>query len=141
MDSTEPVTTAIGLTRLGFLAGQVVQEFGYDGDVDNDLRFAVEDLCESDLEDEDYADVADAAMIWWRSGDGDLVDLLTDALPNLVERGFIVLLTPRAGRDGEVEPSDVEEAAVTAGLHTSGSANVSIDWSATRLVSPKSARR
>jgi hypothetical protein len=141
VDSTEPVTTAIGLTRLGFLTGQVVQEFGYDGDVDNDLRFAVEDLCGSDLEDEDYADVADAALIWWRTGDGDLVDLLTDALPNLVERGFIVLLTPRAGRDGEVEPSDVEEAAVTAGLHTSGSVNVSTDWSATRLVSPKSARR
>ncbi|HON75381.1 MAG: DUF3052 domain-containing protein [Candidatus Lutibacillus vidarii] len=140
MDTTEPIT-ASGLARLGFMSGQVVQEFGWDDDVDNDLRFAVEDVVGSDLADEDYGDVADAALIWWRSGDGDLVDILVDALPNLADGGFLVLLAPKAGRPGEVEASDIEEAAVTAGLHTSGSASVSADWSATRLVAPRSARR
>ena len=139
MDSTTSGTPA--LVRLGFQAGQVVQEFGWDDDVDNDMRFAVEDVVGSDLEDEDYIDVADAALIWWRDGDGDLVDTLVEALPHQVEGGFVVLLTPKAGRDGEVEASEIEEAAVSAGLHTSGSANVSADWMATRLVAPKTARR
>ena len=97
MDTTEPIT-ASGLARLGFMSGQVVQEFGWDDDVDNDLRFAVEDVVGSDLADEDYGDVADAALIWWRSGDGDLVDILVDALPNLADGGFLVLLAPKAGR-------------------------------------------
>ena len=76
--------------------------------MDNDLRFAVEDVVGSDLADEDYGDVADAALIWWRSGDGDLVDILVDALPNLADGGFLVLLAPKAGRPGEVEASDIE---------------------------------
>ena len=38
-------------------------------------------------------------------------------------------------------PSDIEESAVTAGLHTAGAANVSPEWGALRLVSPKGQRR
>ena len=53
----------------------------------------------------------------------------------------MVLLTPRAGQSDHVEASDIEEAAVTAGLHTAGGANVSAQWSATRLVAPKGQRR
>ena len=107
MDTTEPIT-ASGLARLGFMSGQVVQEFGWDDDVDNDMRFAVEDVVGSDLEDEDYIDVADAELIWWRDGDGDLVDTLVEALPHQVEGGFVVLLTPKAGRDGEVVACEIE---------------------------------
>ncbi|MDQ2757828.1 MAG: DUF3052 domain-containing protein [Actinomycetota bacterium] len=129
------------LRRLGFAAGQVVQEVGWDDDVDNDLRFAVEDVTTTDLEDEDYADVADAVLLWFRDGDGDLVDELVDCLTNLGDEGFVALLTPRAGRDGFVQASDIEESAVTAGLHTAGVANVSVAWSAVRLVSPKGQRR
>ena len=33
------------VARLGFTRDQVVQEFGYDSDVDDEFRFAVEDLC------------------------------------------------------------------------------------------------
>jgi hypothetical protein len=128
-------------TKLGFTAGQVIQEFGYDADVDDALRFAIEDVTTTELEDEDYADVADAVIIWWREDDGDLVDTVVDALTNLGDAGFIVLLTPKAGRDGHVEASDIEEAAVTAGLHTSGTVNACEDWTATRLVAPKSARK
>lgn len=127
--------------RLGFASGQVIQEFGYDSDVDDDLRFAIEDLATTELEDEDYGDVADAVLIWWRADDGDLVDAVVDGLTNLADGGFIVLLTPKSGRPGHVEASDVEEAATTAGLHTSGAVNACDDWTATRLVAPKTNRR
>jgi hypothetical protein len=127
--------------KLGFAAGQVVQELGYDDDVDERLRLAIEGLCGSELEDEDYADVADAVVLWWREDDGDLIDALVDGLTNLAERGFIVLLTPKSGRDGHVEASDIQEAARTAGLHASGSNNAAPDWTGSRLVAPRSARR
>ena len=39
--------------RLGLAAGQVVQEFGYDDDVDDELRAAVEELTGNELADED----------------------------------------------------------------------------------------
>jgi hypothetical protein len=119
----------------------VIQEFGYDADVDDDLRFAIEDVTTTDLEDEDYPDVADAVLLWWRDDDGDLVDAVVDALTNLAEGGFIVVLSPKAGRFGHVDASDIEEAATTAGLHTSGSVNACEDWTATKLVAPKTTRR
>jgi hypothetical protein len=129
------------VSRLGIAAGQVVQEFGYDSDVDDDFRFAIEDLTGTELEDEDYGDVADAVLIWWRRDDGDLVDAVVDGLTNLAEGGSIIVLTPKAGRPGHVDASDLEEAATTAGLHTSGAVNACEDWTATRLVAPKSVRR
>lgn len=140
--TAEAASWAAALARLGFVGGQAVQEIGYDDDVDGELRFAIEDTTGHDLEDEDYADVADAVLIWFRAqDDDDLVDTLVDALTNLVDRGFLVLCTPKAGRPGHVQASEIEEAAVTAGLHTSGSANVSAEWGATRLVSPRTQRR
>lgn len=127
--------------RLGFAAGQIVQEFGYDTDVDDAFRFAIEDVTTTELEDEDYGDVADAIIIWWREEDGDLVDTVVDGLTNLTDNGFIVVLTPKAGRPGHVQASDIEEAATTAGMHTSGSVNACEDWTGTRLVAPKGVRR
>ena len=127
--------------RLGFTAGQVVQELGYDDDVDDDLRAAIEDATGSELVDEDYDDVADAVLLWWRDGDGDLVDALVDALTTLADGGVIWVLTPKAGRDGHVEPSDIGEAAPTAGLSQTSSISAARDWSGTRLVAPKAARK
>src|SRR5215472_13551793 len=66
--------------RLGVKPGHVVQEIGYDDDVD-----------------EDYDDVVDGVLLWWRDGDGDLVDALVDALTPLADGGYIVLLTPKTG--------------------------------------------
>lgn len=129
------------VAKLGFAAGQVVQEFGYDEDVDDDVRLAIEGVCGSELEEEDYADVADAVVLWWREDDGDLVDALVDGLTNLAEGGFIVLLTPKAGRVGHVDPSDIQEATLTAGLHLSGSSNAAGEWNGSRLVAPKTDRR
>lgn len=140
MNTPPHVGSGTGGEKLGFAAGQVVQEFGYDSDVDDDLRFSIEDTTGTELEDEDYGDVADAVLIWWRDDDGDLVDTLVDALTNLDDGGFIVLLAPKAGRVGEIDMAEVEEAAATAGLHTSGTVNACPDWTATRIVAPKTRR-
>jgi len=128
-------------TRLGFRPGQVVQEFGYDDDVDHGLRSAVEGLTGNELADEDAQDVVDAAIYWWREDDGDLVDALVDALPNLAEGGVIWLLTPKSGRPGHVEPSEIEDAAPTAGLHATSTISACPDWAGTRLATPKGGRR
>lgn len=127
--------------RLGFKPGQVVQEFGYDEDVDHELRTAIEDLTGNELADEDAQEVFDAAIYWWRDGDGDLVDALLNSLPNLVAGGVIWLLTPKSGRDSHVEPSEIEEAAPTAGLHATSTISAGPDWTGTRLATPRSGRR
>ena len=76
--------------RLGFEPGQVVQEIGYDDDVDQELREAIEDVIGQDLVDEDYDDVADAVLLWFRDEDGDLTDALVDAT-GLIEDGGVDL--------------------------------------------------
>ncbi len=123
--------------RLGFEPGQVVQEIGYDEDVDHDLREGIEALIGRDLVDEDYDDVADVVLLWFREGDGDLTDALVDSIGLLEEGGVIWLLTPKTGRDGYVEPSDVSDGARTAGLSQTTSVSVGKDWSGTRLASPR----
>ena len=132
---------AASLSRLGFAPGQTIQEFGYDDDVDDDLRFEIEDVIGSELEDEDFNDGADGVLVWYRDGDEDLVDLMVDGLTKLFDQGFIVLLTPKSGRPGHVDASEVEEAASTAGLVTGGQVNVAQDWTASRLMPPKGPRR
>jgi hypothetical protein len=127
--------------RLGFKPGQVVQEIGWDEDADEELRVSVETVTGNDLVDEDYEDVADVVLLWWRDEDGDLVDGLVDALPSMADGGHIWLLTPKAGRPGHVEPSDIGEAAPIAGLSQTSSVSASKEWSGTRLVAPKAARR
>lgn len=123
--------------RLGFKPGQVVQELGWDEDVDEELRASIETVTGNELLDEDYEDVVDVVLLWWREDDGDLVDGLVDALTSLAGGGHIWLLTPKAGREGHVEPSDIGEAAPTAGLSQTSSVSAAADWSGTRLVAPK----
>jgi hypothetical protein len=127
--------------RLALQQGWVVQEIGWDEDCDDALRGAVEQATGSALVDEDYDDVVDAVLLWWRDGDGDLVDALVDALGPLADGGVIWLLTPKAGRAGHVEPSDIGEAAPTAGLQATTSVAAAADWSGTRLATPRSPRR
>jgi hypothetical protein len=115
----------------------VVQELGWDSDTDDALRVAVEDVVDGDLVDGDYGNVVDAVLLWWRDEDGDLVDGLVDALTDLVGGGSIWLRTPKVGRPGAVDPSEVAEAAPIAGLSQTTTASVSKDWAATRLVAPK----
>ena len=40
----------------------------------------VEDACGGELLDEDTDEVVDVVLLWWRDGDGDLVDTLMDAI-------------------------------------------------------------
>ncbi|WP_370419113.1 DUF3052 domain-containing protein [Streptomyces sp. QH1-20] len=123
--------------RLGFQPGQVVQEIGYDDDVDQELREAIEEITGQDLVDEEYDDVADAVVLWFRDEDGDLTDALVDAIGLLEDGGDIWLMTPKTGRDGYVEPSDINEASRTAGLSQTKSISVAKDWTGTRMVAPK----
>ena len=123
--------------RLGFKSGMVVQELGWDSDTDDALRVAIEDTIDADMVDGDYGNVVDAVVLWWRDEDGDLVDGLVDALTDLVGGGAIWLLTPKVGRPNAVDAADIAEAAPVAGLAQTTTAAVSKDWSATRLVTPK----
>jgi hypothetical protein len=127
--------------RLGFEPGQVVLELGHDDDCDAELRASVEAVTGSPPVGEDYQEVADVVVLWWREYDGDLVDALVDALSFLSEGGVVWLLTPKAGRSGHVEPSDIGEAAPTAGLSSTKSTSAATDWSGTRLVAPRLTRR
>lgn len=126
--------------RLGIGAGTVVMEVGYDDDCDEGLRDAVVERSGADFVQEDSDDVVDVVLLWWREGDGDLVDALVDALGPLAESGVIWLLTPKGGRPGHVEPSDINDAAPTAGLQQTTSISAGSDWSGTRLVAPRSGR-
>jgi len=126
--------------KLGIEEGTVVQEIGWDEDVDDDVRAAIEERVGSDLLDEDADEVVDVVLLWWREEDGDLVDALMDAIGPLADNGVIWVLTPKTGRDGHVEPSDIAEAVPTAGLAQTSSVSVGNDWVGTRLVSPKSVK-
>ena len=125
--------------RFGVEPGMVVMEMGYDEDVDQDLRDALIDRC-GDLVDEETDEVVDVVLLWWRDDDGDLVETLIDALGPLADNGVVWLLTPKAGRPGHVEPSDINESAPTAGLQQTSTINAGKDWSAARLVAPRAVR-
>lgn len=126
--------------RLGLQPGQVVQELGYDEDCDEELRGSIVEHTGNELVDEDYDGVVDVVVLWWRDDDGDLFDGLSDALTSLAGGGNVWLLTPKPGRDGHIEPSDIGEAAPAAGLTQTSSVNAAREWSGTRLVAPKARR-
>jgi hypothetical protein len=125
--------------RFSIEPGMVVMEMGYDEDVDFDLRDALTDRC-GELVDEDTDEVVDAVLLWFREGDGDLVELLVDARGPLADNGVVWLLSPKAGRTGHVEPSEISESAQTAGLQQTSTVNAGKDWSGARLVAPRAAR-
>lgn len=125
---------------MGLTKGQLVQELGWDEDVDEDLRDAIMDAIDADLVEEADESV-DAVLLWWRDADGDVADGLVDALPDLSPSGTVWLLTPKVGQPDHVDPADISEAATTAGLALTTAANVSPNWQANRLVRPKGERK
>lgn len=129
------IVAALGITK-----GQVVQELGWDEDVDEELRSAVLDTLGEDFVYE-AIEAVDVVLLWWRDEDGDLGDGLVDALTDLTDRGYIWLMSPKIGQDGYVDPADLAEAALTAGLASANSASVSRMWHAQKLVRPKAGRR
>ncbi len=126
--------------RLGVQPGQVVQELGYDDDCDEELRESVIDRSGSEFVDEESDEVVDIVLLWWRDDDGDMVDTLVDAIGPLADTGVVWLLTPKAGRPGHVEASDISEAAPTAGLQQTSTVNAGKDWSGARLSTPRGSR-
>ncbi len=122
------------IARLGLKAGLIIQEFGYDDDCDEKLRTAIEDATGEPLADEDFDDVTDGAVVWFRRDDDDLADLLMDVQSLLDDGGSVWVLTPKAGQTGHVEPRVIGEAASLAGLHATSTFVAAENWSATQLV-------
>lgn len=122
------------VSKLGFEQGQIVQELGWDEDVDESIREQIEEAIGAQFEDEDYDGVVDAVLVWFRDGDGDLIDDCVDALTNLGDKGYVLLLVPKAGHPDHVDASDIQEAAQTAGLKASSSTKAGDEWIATKLV-------
>ena len=66
--------------KMGFKDGDLIQELGYDDDVDFDLRDSLEEAVGSELLTEEDHEVVDGIIYWWRDDDGDLIDALVDSL-------------------------------------------------------------
>lgn len=139
MSSHGPVTTA-EIQQLGLARGMVVEELGWDDDVAEDFRQAVMEDIDSDLVEES-TEAVDAVILWLRDDDGDVVDLLIDSLTDLGPQGFLWVLTPKIGRPGHVAQSDLSEGVLAAGLVLTTTVSASAQWSAHKVVRPKSARR
>ena len=139
MSQSGPADPA-GIHQLGLVKGMVVEELGWDDDVDEDLRQSVMELIDSDLVEES-PEAVDAVLLWLRADDGDVMDMLIDSLTDLGPNGVVWVLTPKIGREGHMPQSDLAEGAVAAGLCLTTSALVSKDWSAVKVVRPKGTRR
>ena len=128
---------AIHMSSLGFNEGSIVQEFGYDDDVAEEVRSAIEQSTGEELVDEDYGDIADGAIAWWRDDDGnadDLADLFLDMKANLESDSAVCwLLVPGPRKPGHVSAAVVEEAAETAGLMATTNVAASKNWIGIRL--------
>jgi hypothetical protein len=120
--------------RLGLKPGMIVMESGYADDADEDLREEILDCTGEEMVGEETDEVVDVVLLWYRDGDGDLVDIVVDSIGPLADDGYIWLLTPRRGQDNYVEPSDVSEAASIAGLSQTSIATIGDNWTAARLV-------
>ncbi len=127
--------------KMGFEPGFLLLESGYSSDCDEALRQEIIGVTGNAFATDDSKEVVDGVVLWWREGDADLVDSLVDVLAYLTENGPIWVLTPKAGRPNHVEPSDIQDAAPTAGLSQTSSFPVAQDWSGTKLVARKSSKR
>ena len=126
---------------MGFAKDDLVLEVGHDLDCDSTIRHQIMAITGTAFLEGSTSEVVDGVLLWWRDGDGDLVDELMDGLTYLSETGPIWVLTPKAGRAGHVEPSDIQDAAPIAGLSQTSTIALAGDWAATRLVARKAGKR
>lgn len=138
-DNSEGLRSLV--SKLGIASGMTVQEIGDDDDIDESFRSVIETVTGNAIVGLEFDDVVDAVVLWHRDDDGDLVDALVDAVVQLVETGPIVLLTPKPGRSGHIEPAEIADAAPTAGLQVTTTVSAGPDWQGTRMVTPKGPRR
>lgn len=134
------MTAQEGRDIFGLTQGQVVQEIGWDTDVDESVRTDVMDAIDADLVEE-TEDAVDVVLLWWREDDGDIVDGLVDSLTDLSPEGHILVLTPKVGRPGAVDPADLAEGASTAGMALTSTTNAGPDWQAHKIVRTRGGRR
>ena len=127
--------------RLGIKPGDLILESGLGSDADDALRKEIFAAAGSEPVGDGAQEVVDVVLLWWREDDGDLVDAMVDSLTFLDAHGVIWLFTPKVGRAGHVEPSDIQESAQTAGLAQTSTFAAGADWSATKLTAPKGGRR
>lgn len=137
LDRSEP---GDAVSRLGLGPGLVVQELGWDDDVDDALRQAIMDTIDADLIGESE-EAVDVVLLWLRQSDGDVMDVLIDALTDLSAAGYIWVLSPKVGCPGHIGQADLAEGAAAGGLALTSSAVVSQNWSAHKVVRPKASRR
>jgi len=130
----------VDIDQLGLSEGMVVQELGWDDDVDQDLRDEVMDAIDAELV-EDAVEAVDVVLLWHRDDDSDVADALVDALRDLSRTGWIWLLTPKIGRPGYVDPADINDGVNTSGLVLTTGVDVSHDWQAHKVVRPRNTRR
>jgi hypothetical protein len=126
---------------MGMKKGDLILEVGRTDESDSQLREHISTITGTEFLSGHIQDVVDAVIIWWRDGDGDLVDELMDSLTYLSATGAIWVLTPKVNRDGHVEPSDIQDAAPIAGLSQTSTLSIAPDWTATRLVARKAGKR
>jgi len=126
---------------MGFAKDDLILEVGLDSDCDSTIRDHIMAITGTAFLEGSTTEGVDGVLLWWREGDGDLVDELMDGLTYLSETGPIWVLTPKAGRDGHVEPSDIQDAAPIAGLSQTSTIALAGDWAATRLVARKAGKR
>ena len=141
MDNAEGKDHAVsGADLLGFEMGMLVQEVGWDEDVDADLRDDIMDTIDAEMVEEPL-EAVDAVVLWWREEDGDVADGLVDAMTDLAEAGPIWLFTPKVGRPGFISAASIAEGVTVAGLTLTKTASVAPDWQATKVLRPKGSRR
>lgn len=124
-------------SRLGLTVGDIVGEFGFDDDVDENLRNSFESIIGSPLAPHDADEAFHAALVWWRADDGDLTDELVDVTTSLEDEGVVLLATPRPGREGYIDAAEIGDAAKTAGFGQPSSAHPAGDWVTVKLMRSK----
>ena len=127
----------MNIERFALKEGDLILEMGSGPDCDESLRAEIKSVIKGDFLDEDSQEVVDAVLVWWREDDGDLIDALVDAQTYLTENDPIWLLTPKVGRVGHVEASDIQDAVPTAGLSLTTSFACGDDWVAAKILPRK----
>lgn len=122
--------------RLGVGPDDLVQEIGWDDDADSAISEAIEDAIGAELLDDDAEEACDVILLWFRDGDGDLVDELVDVSRGLGPGGRIWLMTPGAGSSGVVTPAEIAESAQLAGF-VQTKADRFGGWQGSCLTAPK----
>lgn len=128
-------TSTNNAKEFGFKTGDVIQEWMWDDDVDEDIRESIADITGTDLEDEDYNGPVDGAILWWRDGDDEdtLSDTIVDASTPLEEGAALWVITPKPGREGAASSFTINNAAKAAGMNCAANKTVSRNWNGIKL--------